>query len=67
MNKPKQRPSVPGGLPIGRTEGAKNHRFYVGTFNCRTLNGEDRIKELEEELGKLKWHIIGLAETRREY
>ena len=66
LSKSKTRPSVPGSLPSGRKEGAKNHRVYLGTFNCRTLNGEDRVSELEEELGSLKWDIIGLSETRRE-
>src|SRR5277367_5522719 len=39
--------------------------MYVGTYNVRSLLGEDRLVELEEELKAIKWDIIGLSETRR--
>ena len=39
--------------------------MHIGTYNVRTLIGEDRVLELEEELKGIKWDIIGLAETRR--
>ena len=39
--------------------------LYIGTYNVRSLLGEDRLIELEEELKNIKWSIIGLAETRR--
>ena len=55
----------PGVPPLGRKEGAKNHRFYLGTFNVRTLNKDEHIEEIEEDLQNIKWDIIGLAETRR--
>ena len=61
----KRWPSVPGVPPLGRKEGAKNHRFYLGTFNVRTLNKDEHIEEIEEDLQNIKWDIIGLAETRR--
>ena len=55
-----------------RQEGAKNHRVkiscgavYIGTYNVRSLLGEDRLMALQEELANIKWHVIGLAETRR--
>lgn len=62
-----QRPSVPGSR---KAEGAKNPRVpktYLSTYNVRTLKDQDRLLELTTELKetKLKWHIIGLAETRR--
>lgn len=55
-----------------RQGGAKNHRVNIGcggilisTYNVRTLLGEAKLVELEEELSTIKWHIIGLAEVRR--
>ena len=39
--------------------------LHIGTYNVRSLLGEDRLIELEEELKHVKWNIIGLAETRR--
>lgn len=39
-------------------------RYCIGTYNARTLRTEDPIVELEE-LGKIRWDIIGLAEVRR--
>jgi endonuclease/exonuclease/phosphatase family metal-dependent hydrolase len=39
--------------------------LHIGTYNVRSLLGEDRVIELEEELKHVKWNIIGLAETRR--
>jgi len=41
------------------------YRLMVGTLNCRTLNGEEKVVELEEELKDIKWDIIGLCETKR--
>ena len=37
--------------------------LHIGTYNVRSLMGEDRLLELEEELQKIKWDILGLAET----
>lgn len=55
-----------------RQGGVKNHRVNIGcgeiqiaTYNVRTLLGEAKLEELEEELSKIKWHIVGLAEVRR--
>jgi len=36
----------------------------VGTYNVRTLLGEDRLIELEQELEEVKWDVIGLSEVR---
>ena len=57
-----------------RKEGAKNHSgvstrcwsHYIATYNIRPLLSEDMLVELEEELRNVKWHIIGLSETRRQ-
>jgi endonuclease/exonuclease/phosphatase family metal-dependent hydrolase len=55
-----------------RQGGAKNHRVNIGcgeilisTYNVRSLMSEDRLLELEEELSKVKWHVVGLSEVRR--
>ncbi|CAK1594245.1 unnamed protein product [Parnassius mnemosyne] len=58
-----------------REGGAKNLRWRFGchirrldlaTYNARTLRTYEKIVELEEEIDKLRWHIIGLSEVRRE-
>ena len=56
------------------TEGAQNlwtwtgcHRIfylYVGTYNVRTLSSDDKLWELEMELSKIKWTIIGLSDVQ---
>ena len=76
----KQRPSVPSsseapnqgsGTDSNRAEGAKNHWVRTGchwklkicTYNARTLS-TDKILELEDELTRIKFDVIGLCETR---
>lgn len=64
MSSKNPRPSVPGSR---KTEGAKNPRVYISTYNVRTLREQGKLAELEHELETtgFKWDIIGLAETRR--
>ncbi|CAK1578662.1 unnamed protein product [Parnassius mnemosyne] len=58
----------------GGAEGAKNLRRFgcqlrrldLATYNTRTLRTDEKIVELEEEIDKLRCHIIGLSEVRRE-
>ena len=37
----------------------------VCTYNARSLSTDDRIIELEEELEKIKFDIVGLSEVRQ--
>ena len=54
--------------------GAKNPWVHTGhhwnlrvaTYNVRSLLGDDRLIELEEELEGVEWDIIGLSEVRRQ-
>lgn len=39
--------------------------FYICTLNVRTLKDEYRLDELLNVLDAIKWHVIGLAEIRR--
>jgi len=56
-----------------RTEGAKNHwvrtaslkNLTIGTYNTRSLLGDDRLHELEIELDRINWDILGMSEVRR--
>ncbi|XP_063542661.1 uncharacterized protein LOC134751209 [Cydia strobilella] len=73
-------PAIPGsgsGQGNGGAGGATvNHRQRPGyhnrrplalaTYNCRTLRTDEKLLELEEELSRLRWGIIGLSEVRRE-
>ena len=36
----------------------------IGTWNVRTLNRTGKIEELNNELSRYKWDIVGLSETR---
>ena len=59
---------------FGGAKGAKNlwrrngchQTIYLATYNIRTMLKEDRLYELEQDvLSRIKWHIIGLCETRK--
>ncbi|KAK4874513.1 hypothetical protein RN001_013873 [Aquatica leii] len=43
----------------------KQIEWNIVTFNIRTLRDEEKLIELEAEIKKIKWTIIGLAEVRR--
>lgn len=70
--------AIPGygsGHGNGGAGGAKNPRKKSGyqqqrldlvTHNVRTLRTDEKITELEEELSRLRWSIVGLSEVRRE-
>jgi hypothetical protein len=58
----------------GGVEGAKNLRVTEGhhpkltlaTYNGRTLRLYLHLVQFKVELGKIRWHILGLCEVRRE-
>lgn len=54
-----QWPSVPG------REGAKNPpgNMCIATWNVRTLNGEENLEILLNEMRKFKVNILGISET----
>jgi len=39
--------------------------LYVATLNYQSLAGEDELEELQNELKRIKWGIIGLSEVWR--
>lgn len=39
--------------------------MYVATYNCGTLQRELRLEEIEEELSKMRWDILGICKTKR--
>ena len=55
--------------PQGRREAdrfkSSNAKVHVCTYNTRTLRTEDDTNRLVEELGNIKWHVVGLCETKR--
>ena len=55
--------------PQGRREAdrfrSSNAKIHVCTYNTRTLRTEDDTNRLVEELGNIKWHVVGLCETKR--
>ncbi|KAL0852521.1 hypothetical protein ABMA27_017001 [Loxostege sticticalis] len=71
--------AIPGsgsGHGNGGAGGAKNPRQLSGyqsrrplalaTYNAQTLRTDEKLAELEEELSRLRWDIVGLCEVRRE-
>ena len=44
---------------------SSNAKIHVCTYNTRTLRTEDDTSRLVEELGNIKWHVVGLCETKR--
>ena len=53
----------------GRREADKfnssNAKIHVCTYNTRILRTDDDTSRLVEELGNIKWHVVGLCETKR--
>ena len=37
----------------------------TGTYNIRSINKDEKIYELEGELKKVRWNVVGLAKTKR--
>ena len=48
-------------VPTGR-----HWNLRVATYNGRSLLGDDQLLELEEELERVDWNVIGLGEIRRQ-
>ena len=54
-------------------EGAKNlwvrtgcqWKLKICTYNARSLSSDDRLHELEDELDRINFNIVGICETRR--
>ena len=44
---------------------SSNAKIHVCTYNTRTLRTEDDTSRLVEELGNIKWHVVGLRKTKR--
>lgn len=75
VGKPKSHPSKKGSLM--ESGGGKNSplpsnkqcqkitKLAIGTVNVQTLLKDGDLYQLEEELEKIRWDIIGLCETRR--
>ncbi|KAJ0183167.1 hypothetical protein K1T71_001143 [Dendrolimus kikuchii] len=71
-------PAIPGygsGRGNGGVEGANSLRVTGGcqltkltlaTYNGRTIRLDSHLTELEVELSRINWHILGLSEVRRE-
>lgn len=38
--------------------------MYITTYNIRTLNTEEHLNELDEELSRIKWDMLVICETR---
>ena len=40
-------------------------KLFIATYNTRTLQHEERIESLEDQLKEIKWDIIGISEMRK--
>ena len=51
---------------VGRNGKEKSlTKLFIATYNVRTLQHEERLESLEEQLKEIKWDIIGISEMRR--
>ena len=51
---------------VVRSEKAKTiTKLFIATYNTRTLQHEERIESLEEQLKEIKWDVIGISEMRK--
>jgi endonuclease/exonuclease/phosphatase family metal-dependent hydrolase len=56
-----------------QAEGAKNPwvtigchtRLHIATYNARTLSSREKMLEMEMELEKIKWDVVGVSEVRK--
>ncbi|GFO44697.1 endonuclease-reverse transcriptase [Plakobranchus ocellatus] len=58
---PQSNPTESCGVGKGKEQAEK----YIATYNTRTIRQQDDLEGLLEELEQIKWHIIGLSETKR--
>lgn len=49
--------------PRVKLETAKQE-VTLGTWNVRTLHGNGKLNELEHEMQRYKWNVLGTAEVR---
>lgn len=54
-----------GGSPIMKIKKPIMTTLRVSTYNVKTLLSDDRLDQLQIELAKIQWDIVGLAEVRR--
>lgn len=52
-------------INVSARQNTNKNKFYLGTLNVRTLMTDNRLQELKEAIGHIKWDIIGLCEVRR--
>uniref|UniRef100_A0A6P7H265 Uncharacterized protein LOC114343528 n=1 Tax=Diabrotica virgifera virgifera TaxID=50390 RepID=A0A6P7H265_DIAVI len=43
----------------------KNINLNIATYNARSLSTEERFEEMEEELSKVNWDIVGISEVKK--
>eukprot|EP00794_Sanderia_malayensis_P009660 gene9660-biopygen7980 len=53
-----------GVLPAKKGLQVVKHDASFGTWNVRTLSADGKLMELEHELGKYIWSVVGIAEMR---
>jgi len=40
-------------------------RLHIATYNARTLSSSGKVIEMETELEKIKWDVVGVSEVRK--
>ncbi|XP_056641545.1 craniofacial development protein 2-like [Diorhabda sublineata] len=64
-------PGQGSGQTSRRAGGAKNPwvkqgcQLHIATYNARSIGNEERLTELQYELDRINWDILGISETRR--
>ncbi|XP_072377789.1 uncharacterized protein [Diabrotica undecimpunctata] len=43
----------------------KEKQLLLATFNIQSMAKDEKVYELEEELSKIEWDIVGLSEVKR--
>lgn len=43
-----------------------NYKLILATYNARSIASEARLIELEQELKRIKWEILGISEVRKQ-
>lgn len=53
------------GVLMLKTFKRSHNELYIATYNARTLSSRQKMQEMEEELEKIKWDVVGVSEVRK--
>lgn len=53
------------GVLMLRTPKRSHTGLFIATYNARTMSSREKMLEMESELEKIKWDVVGVSEVRK--